>query len=101
MELFCQFEVHDYMDEYPRKHVRTFIANDEESIRKEAIKYAQHMNKYYSGGTTKFIKVMNKDEAEAHIKEICEYEDQHSQEDSETWKQEMWDLYNKCYNENN
>lgn len=44
---------------------------------------------------------MNKEEAEAHIKEICEYEDQHPQEDSETWKQEMWNLYNKCYNENN
>lgn len=43
MELFCQFRVHDYMDEYPEKHVRSFVANDEESIRKEAIKYAQHM----------------------------------------------------------
>jgi hypothetical protein len=89
------------MDEYPSKHVRSFVANNEESIRKEAIKYAQHMNRNYSGGTTTFVKVMNKEEAEAHIKEICAYEDQHPQEDSETWKQEMWDLYNKCYNENN
>ena len=89
------------MDEYPWKYVRSFVADDEESIRKEAFKYAQYMNRAYSGGTTTFIKVMNKEEAEAHIKEICEYEDQHPKEDSEAWKQEMWDLYNKCYNENN
>jgi len=101
MELFCQFEVHDYMDEYPRKHVRTFIANDEEAIRKEAIKYAQHMNRNYSGGTTTFIKIMNKEEAEAHIKEVCDYEDQHPQEDSSEFKDKIVSLFNKCYNESN
>lgn len=97
MERFCQFEVHDYMDMYPRKHVRTFIADDEEAIRKEAIKYAQHMNKHYSGGTTKFIKVMDIYEAEKHIMEVIHYEENHPQEDSDTFIQEMWTIYHRCY----
>jgi hypothetical protein len=81
MELFCKFKVHEYMDMYPRDHVRTFIAEDEEAIKKEAIRYAQHMNQNYSGGTTRFIKVMTKEEAEAHVKSICDYEDKHPQPD--------------------
>lgn len=97
MELFCKFEVHEYMDMYPRDHVRTFIAKDEETIKKEAIRYAQHMNQNYSGGTTRFIKVMTKEEAEAHVKSICDYEDKHPQPDSEEFKQEMWNLFYKCY----
>ena len=97
MELFCKFEVHEYMDMYPRDHVRTFIAEDEEAIKKEAIRYAQHMNQSYSGGTTRFIKVMTKEEAEAHVKSICDYEDKHPQPDSEEFKQEMWNLFYKCY----
>ena len=97
MELFCKFEVHEYMDMYPRDHVRTFIAEDEEAIKKEAIRYAQHMNQNYSGGTTRFIKVMTKEEAEAHVKSICDYEDKHPQPDSEEFKQKMWNLFYKCY----
>lgn len=97
MELFCKFEVHEYMDMYPIDHVRTFIAEDEQAIKKEAIRYAQHMNQNYSGGTTRFIKVMTKEEAEAHVKSICDYEDKHPQPDSEEFKQEMWNLFYKCY----
>jgi hypothetical protein len=85
------------MDMYPENIVRTFISEDEETIRKEAIRFAQHMNRNYSGGTTKFIKVMTKEEAEAHVKSVCDYEDKHPQPDSEEFKQKMWNLFYKCY----
>ena len=98
MELFCEFSVHEYMDEHPRKEVRTFIGESEEAIEDTAKKWAKGMTDAYSGGPTTFVKIMNKEEAEAHIKEICAYEDAHPQEDSEEWKQEMWNLFYKCYN---
>ena len=98
MELFCEFSVHEYMDEYPRKHVRTFIGESKEVIEDTAKKWAKGMTEMYSGGPTNFVKIMNKEEAEAHIKEICAYEDAHPQEDSEEWKHEMWNLFYKCYN---
>lgn len=86
------------MDMYPRDHVRTFIADDEESIRKEAIRYAQHMNREYSGGTTKFIKVMSKDEAKKHIDKLIAEEMREAHPDHEFIEQ-VTALYNKCYNE--
>lgn len=98
MEKFCLFKVHDYMDMYPRDHVRTFIADDEESIRKEAIRYAQHMNREYSGGTTKFIKVMSEDEAKKHIDKLIAEEMKEAHPDHEFIEQ-VTTLYNKCYNE--
>ena len=97
MELFCEFSVHEYMDEHPRKEVRTFIGESEEVIENNAKKWAKEMTIRYSGGPTTFVKVMNKEEAEAHIKDICAYEDAHPQPDSEEWKQEMWNLFYKCY----
>lgn len=97
MELFCEFSVHEYMDEHPRKEVRTFIGESEEAIEDTAKKWAKVMTDNYSGGPTTFVKIMNKEEAEAHIKDVCAYEDTHPQEDSETFKQEMWNLFYKCY----
>ena len=67
MEKFVKFQTHDYMDMYPCDYVRTFIADDLGSIKLEAIKYAQHMNQNYSGGTTKFIRVMDAQEAKSFI----------------------------------
>ena len=97
MELFCEFSVHEYMDEHPRQEVRTFIGENAEAIESSAKDWAKRMTYNYSGGPTNFVKVMNKEEAEAHIKDICAYEDAHPQEDSETFKQEMWNLFYKCY----
>ena len=85
------------MDEHPRKEVRTFIGESKEAIEDVARKWARAMTDNYSGGPTTFVKIMNKEEAEAHIKEICDYEDNHPQEDSEEFKQEMWNLFYKCY----
>lgn len=97
MELFCRFEVHEYMDEHPRQETRTFLGNTEEEIAENAKKWAKSMTEMYSGGPTTFVKVMTKDEAEAHVREVCAYEDAHPQEDSETFKQKIWNLFYKCY----
>ena len=64
MRKFIEFEVHDYMDMYPRSSFRAM----EES---EAQNFADHMNKNYSGGTTRFVRVLTKEEATQHVlKEI-------------------------------
>ena len=64
MRKFIEFEVHDYMDMYPRGSFRAM----EES---EAQHFADHMNKNYSGGTTRFVRVLTKEEATQHVlKEI-------------------------------
>lgn len=97
MELFCEFSVHEFIDEFPRKEVRTFIGESEEDIESNARDWAKQMTDMYSGGPTTFIKVMNKQEAEAHINELITYEDANPQPDSEEFKQEMWNLFHKCY----
>ncbi len=97
MELFCEFSVHEYMDEHPRKHVQTFLGETKEDIEKNAKEYASQMTLAYSGGPTTFIKVMNKEEDEENIKDVIAYEDAHHQEDSEDFKKEMLDILHRCY----
>lgn len=64
MRKFIEFEVHDYMDTHPRSSLRAM----EES---EAQNFADYMNKNYSGGTTKLVRVLTKEEATQHVlKEI-------------------------------
>lgn len=64
MRKFIEFEVHEYMDMYPRSSYRAM----EES---EAQNFADYMNKNYSGGTTRFVRVLTKEEATQHVlKEI-------------------------------
>ena len=97
MELFCEFCVQSPMDMYPTKHVRTFIADSEDSIREAASKWADQMNHMPCSEHTTFVKVMNKEEAEAHIKDVIAYEDAHPQEDSEDFKKDMLDILHRCY----
>jgi len=97
MELFCKFSVQSPMDMYPTNHVRTFIADSEDNIRKAAIKWADQMNHMPCSEHTTFVKIMNKEEAEAHIKDVIAYEDAHPQEDSEDFKKEMLDILHRCY----
>lgn len=51
-EKFQEFSVHDYMDMYPRQEVRVMT-------KEQAVEFADHMNKNYSGGTTKYVGEMN------------------------------------------
>ena len=60
MKKFIEFEIHDYMDMYPRKD---FIAMEESEI----YNFVNHMNKMYSGGTTRFVHVLTKEEAIQHV----------------------------------
>ena len=97
MELFCKFSVQSPMDMHPTDHVITFIADSEDSIREAAIKWADIMNHMPCSEHTTFVKVMNKEEAEAHVKDVIAYEDAHPQEDSEDFKKEILDILHRCY----
>lgn len=99
MEKFCEFLVHEYMDMHPRTHVRTFVADTIDGIREKAIKYAQYMNKNYSGGTTTFKKVMNAKEAKAHVDSVISYEKANWQDGSQEFIDNINNLYKKCYEE--
>lgn len=64
MRKFIEFEVHDYMDKYPTSSFRAM----EES---EVQNFVDHMNKTYSGGTTRLVRVLTEEEAIKHVlKEI-------------------------------
>lgn len=97
MEKFCLFSVHEYMDMHPHNEVRSFKGENEADIASNASMWAKEMTRNYSGGPTRFIKVMDSDEAKAHVEGLVKYEDEHPQDDSETFIQEMWNLYYKCY----
>lgn len=101
MEKFCKFSCHEYMDMYPHDHVRTFIAETEEGIRKAAAEYAQYMNENYSGGTTTFVCVMTKEQAKAHIDALIDEELRNADCSSEEWIKGIKELYNKCYETEN
>lgn len=60
MVKFIEFEIHDYMDMHPRSSFRAM----EES---EAQGFADYMNKNYSGGTTRLVRVLTKEEATQHV----------------------------------
>lgn len=60
MRKFIEFEVHDYMDMYPRSSFRAM----EES---KAQNFADYMNKNYAGGTTRLVRILTKEEATQHV----------------------------------
>lgn len=60
MKKFIEFEIHDYMDFHPRS---SFMAMEESA----AQSFADHMNKNYSGGTTRLVRVLTKEEAIQHV----------------------------------
>jgi hypothetical protein len=77
MKALVEFSYHDYMDMKPTKSVREFTANSLEEITSAAKQYAEDMNKYYSGGTTTFVKVYTPEESLRHclkeIKDVVEH----------------------------
>lgn len=97
MKRFCKFELHEYMDAYPQEHIRVFGGESEEDIENNCREFAKGMTNNYSGGPTKFIKIMSTEEAKAHIDTLTEYEKQHPQPDSEEFLSNMNELYNECY----
>lgn len=67
MEKFCRFEVHEYMDMYPHTEVRTIKGEDEAEITANAVAWARQMTSLYSGGPTRFVKILTKDEAAEYM----------------------------------
>lgn len=90
------FKVHDYMDMYPSDYVRTFKGGTLEDIIKVAKEYVKHMNANYSGGTTSFVKVMTKEEAETWIDKELAIAKRHN-EPYEDWLSNVTELLYKCY----
>lgn len=70
MTRLVEFEIYDYMDMYPCKEIRPFKGNDLNLIKEEAIRYADGMNKHYSGGTTTFKRVMSQMEGIQYLSEM-------------------------------
>jgi hypothetical protein len=97
MELFVKYEKHDYMDMYPVVEVRTFIGENPTDIECKAKEWVSYMNRNYSGGTTRFIKILNYEEAYNWCAELEEKEYNNPQEDSEEFITKIWNLFNKCY----
>ena len=97
MQKFCEFSLHEWMDEFPQKKVHVFMGDTLESIETKCKVFAADLSRNYSGGPTKFIKIMNAEEAKAFVEEKCAYEDAHPQEDSEEFKTNLKKLWSECY----
>ena len=67
MEKFCEFSVHEYMDMYPHKEIRTFKGGNESEITANAVEWAKHMTEVYSGGPTSFVKILSREEAANYL----------------------------------
>lgn len=63
MKKFVEFEVHEYMDMYPSKVIRIFEGKNLIEIQSVAISWAKEMTDTYSGGPTRFVKILDKSEA--------------------------------------
>lgn len=97
MELFVKYEEHDYMDMYPVVKVRTFIGKNPTDIKCKAKEWVSYMNQNYSGGTTRFIKILNYEEAYSWCAKLEDEERNNPQEDSEEFITRIWNLFSKCY----
>lgn len=64
--VFARFAIHDFMDMYPSYEVQVMP-------RKDIYSFVEHMNKYYSGGTTNFDSVLSKKEVENYIDRMVRY----------------------------
>ena len=55
------------------------------------------MNENYSGGTTKFVKIMTTEEAIDHVKSVITRETRDWQSDSIEFINEIINLFKECY----
>lgn len=89
-EKFQEFSVHEYMDEYPRQEVRVMT-------KEQAVEFADHMNKNYSGGTTKYVGEMNYAQAFEHTVKMVRNELTNTQDDSLDFITNICEKFIKCY----
>lgn len=85
MKKFVEFEVHEYMDMYPSKEIMIIEGGDLIEIQSNAVNWAKEMTDTYSGGPTRFVKILDKSEAiELLVSDYrkCLMEDRSPDEDS-------------------
>ena len=97
MKRFVKYEVHDYMDLYPREEVRVFCGESVEQITETAHNWAKEMCMMYSGGNTRIVSVMNIEEAKAHCDKVISNEMSNPQEDSDEFIQLINNHFKECY----
>lgn len=97
MKRFVKYEVHDYMDLYPREEVRVFSGESVEQITETVHDWAKKMNEMYSGGTTRIVSVMGIEEAKAHCDKVISNELNNPQPDSEEFIELINNHFKECY----
>lgn len=96
MEKFCRFLTHEYMDESPCIHMRTFKGETLEDVENNARNWASEMTKDYSGGPTTFVKVLTKEEAREWID--SEWNSIHGPNEFDLdWLNRVNTIYDECY----
>lgn len=96
MEKFVEFELHEYMDEHPQKQVITMKGENLEQIEENSKKYAEQLTRNYSGGPTRFIKVMSAEEARVYLDtEIAKITN--PDDGDKCWMETVNNLYTQCY----
>lgn len=90
MRKFCVFEIHEYMDFKPSTTIRAMEENDAQG-------FAKRMNENYSGGTTRFVKVMTTKEATEHVKSVIAGEVKAWQSDSIEFLYTVLNEFKDCY----
>lgn len=93
---FCLFELFEYFDEYPSKEVRMFEGTDEADITNKCKEWAHYMTLNYSGGTTKFIKILSASEARKDVKQNIQLEKLNHPGDMEYIERSIR-MYNESY----
>ena len=95
---FQLFSIHEYMDEQPWEEIMVYT-------KEEAIEYADHMTRTYSGGTTTYVNELTAEEAMKYILGQYEYALNHPAVDEEELEkyqnvisnlmQKYWECYKK------
>ena len=101
MEKFVAIEYWDYMDMHPNTEVRTFIGDDEKSLKENVDDFVAHMKSHWCSGTTRLIGIMTAEEAKKYIDEQIAKEHQNWQDDSQEFIDRITNLYKKCYETEN
>lgn len=95
---FCLFELHEYMDMYPTKKVRMYEGKDEADIARQAREFAKYMTEEYSGGPTRYIRIMSAEEAQKNVQDNINREKKLYPGDMEYINRAV-NMYNEAYPE--
>lgn len=97
MKRFVQIESWYYMDLHPSVDTQVFSGENEEEISSNAHKFVEDIKSTWCSGTTKFLGILNKDEAKKFIDEQIAKEKSNWQEDSQEFIDKITKTYQECY----